>query len=401
MPVFDVQLDSIDIPSFEMDFSETVGADYALVGSAVLPGPPRPSSLYTMTLNVYGDPSSPTFVTEGFTKRASLKSALQNTATRLAGLALNVSFDTALNGYIVIGTADISYAVGGPTFGDFNVKISNAVYLAAAQSLVALLPHGPVAPEGMTHDARRMMMVQNPMADAETVVPLPVGAYDVVRADGSPAEVTTYPTIYGPAGAVWGPQSGEPVRFRQAWEHRLHGQVRAFDTKGEKVGYTAAGDADPREYGFVQAYGPSWELTADTAPVLDNGRCRVFRAADGSLTVDEVVGVAYHGAGSVDLGYPDLVAAQIVELSPEHGVMKMTVRKDDHHRAEVYVTLGRGWAGPSVEIYHYGEPLVTGAEHRSLTVRETDRAGSTVWERWTLAAGNAQRPRVERRIIPV
>ena len=100
-----------------------------------MPGPPRPASLYDLTIPIHGEPEDGAGQwAAGIAKRLSVRSLIQNDATRLTGIELEFPIDPDIEGYLVIGTATLSYAAGNVTFADFSLRINGAALIPAAQT---------------------------------------------------------------------------------------------------------------------------------------------------------------------------------------------------------------------------------------------------------------------------
>lgn len=148
---------------------------------------------------------------------------------------------------------------------------------------------------------------------------------------------------------------------------------------GDKRGWRWTGpphaspsSTDPQSAGWEEVYGPDQELTAGDVPVLANGLCRVrwiaYTGAAGSgvfaidvydrtLTVPDYVErgrfTLYQDqpAGTFTR-YVSNTAAEVVSWTPERAVVKVIMRLPSNaQRAELYLTLQRGWTGPRVELY--------------------------------------------------
>lgn len=347
---YDVSLGGIDFPTFEQDFTETVGSDYALVGSAVLPGPPRPAALYSFTLNIYGDRSEVDRTAAGFDKRADIKALLQDSAQRFAGLEFSCVFDPSIDGYLVIGTGDIAYAVGGATFGDFTLRIQGAVWVPAPLTIHAMLTRTTPLAAPML-DAPTMRA-----PTAERIHYLPIGATDVVGQFGDLVpETHEYRTLDGTGVYVAGRLADEAMTVEVPWEDRDRGRVRVWDTLGAVPKRTArAGDAQPgSHYGWRRMYGPLAVFQGD--PAVDNGRCRVLWAGDGAITVETLQEGAYGPYGAVQTGFRDRGRTRIVELTRERAIVRMALH-DGRRRGEAWITLARGWQGPTIDVRHLSDP---------------------------------------------
>lgn len=340
---YDLNLGGIDLPTFEQDFSETLGSDYTLVGSAVMPGPPRPASMYNLTINIYGDTEEPDRTTAGFTKRGQVKALLQNAAARYAGLAFTCVFDSSLNGYVVIGTGDISYNTGGATFGDFQLRCSNVVWIPAPLTIQAMVTRPTVSADPV-----------------EALHYLPVGASNVVgQADPVYPKTTAYDTLDGKGVFVEGRPVYETLQYDQPWENVLSGSVRVWDAP-TYPDFTKDGDLDPEHvYGWMQAFGPTWSFRG--LPVIENGRTRA-RWDRGQILVETLKNGRYQDHGAVSTGYEIVGSPTILEWTSQEGTVRFPARSKDGNGGDVYVRLARGWKGPQVDVAHHAELRTTGVE---------------------------------------
>jgi hypothetical protein len=363
---YDVSLGGVSFPTYDNEFTETVGSDYELVGAAVMPGPPRPLGFYDMSIRIHSVGSDP--ASQGDTIRNAIRSILQNNALRAAGLAFSSAFDSSLNGYLVIGTADIAYSDGGPGFSDYVLKLSAAAHIGSPESLLSV--------HRVTLEDRRLATVpvdhlrraHSPGTDSKkkplAVHYLPPGARDIVgQVKPELPETKTYRTIFGDAVAVEDRQHGEILTFDHAWEDRYKGDVRIFDRMGDKdPEFDRAGDLDPKLYGWAQGFGPTFILSPGDVPVMDNGVCRVRYTDGSSWQIDALKGDSYTlDSQSFSLGYSRLLGATIAEYTRERGVLRV-VLAGAKGRANVFITLQRGWKGPAIDVYWVGEKPQPSAE---------------------------------------
>lgn len=121
--------------------------------------------------------------------------------------------------------------------------------------------------------------------------------------------------------------------------------------------------------GWEEIYGPDQTLEPGDVPVLDNGLVRLeFEPDLGVFSVQRSV-VALDGWGEIGrLSFYDdtltvfhgLISANVVEWTPDRAVLRvvmgMAIKPD--RRAEIFITLGRGWTGPKIDMY-VTEPLFT------------------------------------------
>src|SRR5262249_35729910 len=133
-------------------------------------------------------------------------------------------------------------------------------------------------------------------------------------------------------------QDGGIVHFEQAEADRLRGDVVIRDRRG-----TITNPSTGPDPAWQEVYGPDWVSSetdgrfAADVPVLENGRCRVtydpttnakgFRievASSGAWAEQGKVVVLRTAAGGA---VPDtFVSAQVMEWTPERGVIKVVLR---------------------------------------------------------------------------
>ena len=352
-PYYDATLGGIALPTMNVEgFTETIGGDYELVGAVPLPGSPRPR-FYNMVIPIYGDPLETNPYSVGNTKRTQVRDLLENDATRYAGVNYTVTYDSQLNAVIVIGSADLAYG-GGPDFGDFELRISQAAVVPATLILGAMmLSSADKTLETVPMDARRLVGYQaiDTRKKGKPRHYLPVGAYDVLgQIEPRFVPVHTYKTIFGDGVYVEDRNvPGEVVTFEKEWDPTEAGSVRAFDTNDVDPELTAEGDVDPeRVYGWHRLYG---KRATTTPPVIDNGACRIRHVKDTVFQVETVKNGRYEPDEKFDLGYERLLSTMLETVDKEMVTMKLQLG-DDGRRGTAYVTLQRGWQGPSVDVQH-------------------------------------------------
>jgi hypothetical protein len=255
----------------------------------------------------------------------------------------------------VIGASTVSYGQGNITFGDFVAKFTAA--LIPAQQVLQMrrivAQDRTLTTTPLDH-ARRAYRAEAAPVKAKAQHFLPVGAHDVLshsRRRLVPAK--EYPTLFGAGAMIEDRVHGEIVTFNQDFKKVFDGTVRVFDTSRQPWPKTTGqGDMNPkREYSWRQGFGPSFDMGATFA--IDNGRCRVILDEDGRLHVQHVAGARYEDAGHAQLNYA-VARVAIVSHSPDKAVVKLTLAGDDR-LGEAFVTLERGWPGPAVDVYHFGD----------------------------------------------
>jgi len=142
---------------------------------------------------------------------------------------------------------------------------------------------------------------------------------------------------------------------------------------GLLVGNPASYQPDDNQatYGYEEIYGPDQPLTANDAPIIQNGHCRVRFVSAGVLAVDVAqVGGGWGEQGRVTV-WDSLAAdaytqhayaiagnngacATVMEWTPERAVLRFSTLESSavpQYRIDTYVTLQRGWFGPRFEAY--------------------------------------------------
>jgi hypothetical protein len=353
-PYYDATLGGIALPTMNVEgFTEIIGGDYELVGAVPLPGAPRPR-FYNMVIPIYGDPLETNPYTVGNTKRTQVRDLLENDATRYAGVNYTVTYDTQLNAVIVIGSAELAYG-GGPDFGDFELRISQAAVVPATLILGAFaIDSADKRLETTPMDQRRMVGFRSAEAKqkAKPRHYLPVGAYDVIgQIEPRFVPLHSYKTIFGEGVYVEGRDvPGEILTFEKEWDPTEAGTVRVFDTGDtETVEFTADGDIDPeRGYGWYRVYG---RRAMTKPPVVDNGVCRITHLRDTKFQVETVRNGRYEKTGTFDLGYERLISTMLDRVDKETVTVRFELG-DDGRRGTAFVTLQRGWQGPSIDVTH-------------------------------------------------
>jgi hypothetical protein len=354
---YDVSLGGISFVTYEQDFRETIGSEYELVGAAVMPGAPRPLSFYDITIPIHAaQDETGDHKTVGDTQRSQIRSLLQNPAARFAGLAFTSSFDPLLDGWLVIGTADLGYNPGGPTFGEYVLRISGAALVPAQITLLAYqLTTQDLRAETEALDPQMRVYRDEPLGGRMSVRHhLPVGAH-AMRGQVDPVQpkVSEYQSIFGSGVTLHDRPHGETVTFEMDFADALKSDVRVFDAEPGEQEWSAEGDRDPQEhYGWTRAYGPLFPYTRGTVPVLDNGRARIRHLGGSRFVIETAKGGAYVEDSRVNLGFGELVSARVTEWTPMRGVVRLTLRRGDS-TGEAVIALESGWPGPTVDVYDH------------------------------------------------
>ncbi len=157
--------------------------------------------------------------------------------------------------------------------------------------------------------------------------------------------------------------------------------TRYFDGGSARSGWMGAQNVsqsvqwlDPQDQpGWEEVYGTEHPLNQSDVPVIGNSICRV-RAEQGAMqagspvlafAVDLAVGPAGQGGGgwqeqgrwTFDIGgmpvWAHLASVAVVEWTPDRGVVKVSLTGlSGPARADLYITLQRGWSGPRFEVYY-------------------------------------------------
>lgn len=383
-PYYDATLGGISLPTMNVEgFSETIGGDYELVGAVPMPGPPRPR-MYNMVLPIYGDPYESNPYSVGNTMRTQIRDLIENDASRYAGLQFTVTYDTQLNAYLVIGTADLAYR-GGPDFGDFELRISGAAVIPAVLVLGAFQVWSAdkrLQTTPMNLRTQTGHRTEEITKHAQPRHYLPVGAYDVLG-QAAPRLVPTheYQTIFGPGVYVDDRPHGEMITFEREWDPAQSGDVRVFDPEDKQdVELTKEGDLDPQTvYGWRRVYARR-PLDDGRIPILDNGVCRVRHVKDTVFQIETVKNGRYTNDTTFDLGYGKILSSIIDQASFEQAALRLQVG-DDGRRGVAIITLQRGWQGPAVDVEHLAK------QSKVRTAAEALHEQGEGWEHLRIGAG--------------
>lgn len=353
--IYDVRFGRVLLPTLTDEFTENIGRSLGTVGEAVIPGDRSPVTAQ-YTLPIHGDEGETDPSTFGDRMRRQLRSLLNN---RLANkqIYLQATVDAQLNGWIAVGGGQISYNPGGPTFGEYQLQVTDAYRLGTLQS-------HRMAKEVRVFDRTLLTTPRDYRktyfaSGGTTPSPVhyfPVGASDIAT-DNRSLSVGTVGSIHGSIPYVTGLANGEGVSFEITEADLLKGDVVIWDRRTHTApSYTSTGDGDPQDtatgYGWEEVYGPDYPLTVGDVPVVANGRCRVRWTSGGSFTVESSSGGAYGGGGSVGTGGSALSGARVVEWTPDHAIIACDFTGGPG-RVTTYITLRRGWAGPLVESYGF------------------------------------------------
>lgn len=352
--------------------SETIGDGLDAVGAALVATDRRPRPI-KLTLPIRGAREYDADE-RGRVLRRQVRALLNNNRWRLSGLYFLWDADPDLDGWLLIGGADIGEAQPGVAFGEFTMDLSD-VYIVGRPGthrpgrraqigdrrtgLVALdtrrllystdyaaiaLPADPIMLPGDIVDA-----VASGNRPIGSVVPGPLrGARRLWRAvSGSDAEILTYlPDESIIAGR------DRYVALDDLGSVRVWNLDEATTWPPDPTGYTDVRDATPDlYYGWTRVYGDL--LDASTRIGVDNGVCRLIwlgPAAGQGVALEYWDDTEGHyvrlGRFLHSLGVRE---SRIVEVSPERAVIEWRAGPN-----AMRAILQRGWHGPRLESYNDG-----------------------------------------------
>lgn len=367
------------LPTLTEDLQEAVGDAISTDQGGIATARRRPRQ-FTLTIPIYGPPSDPNPYLSGYRMRRQMRAMMENSPLRLEALYFAFNPDPDLNGWMIVGSGQIKYVDGGPTFGQFQMELDTAYRVGSMR----------------THrDARRVELYDRRLGstprdykglvfgtdfaavNALSLTYLPVNVSNVRDGRRSPVASVARAGIDGPGSVVSGTVHASALSFEQAEADQLKGQVVVWDRQGFTApSGTLAGDTDPQSasagYGWEEVYGPDQPLTASDCVVVGNGLCRVrYVAAAAALAVDRfVAGSGYVEQGRLTLWdsvatdvytqHTQVIAANngaygtLLEWTGERAVVTLGTQRtpDDFSTViDTYITLQRGWLGPRVESY--------------------------------------------------
>lgn len=345
-----VTLGPLALPTLMGDVKETLGDQLETVGAGVLAGERRPRP-FTVSIPIHGDMTDADRFLMGERLRRQVRALIENSRARLEGLYMAFSPDPELNGWLLVGGGDLSYARGGISLADFQLELSDCYKVANQRT------HRP---------ARRVIALDRRLATTArdilgtvfstqyaAVTPiarhyLPVGISDaVIGSTRTPVVTTALVTSDGSLAYVDGLIDGDVVDFEQAETDIPRAGVRILDRRG----------APATEASWEQVYGPDQPMTAGDIPVMDNGLVRlVFTFATGLVDVQGWTGSAWVTDATVAplVTGMTVTRARVVEWTPERAVIAITGLSGSGGstvRHEVFISLQRGWTGPRFEAY--------------------------------------------------
>ncbi len=338
-----VTIGPLALPTLMGDLKETLGDQLETVGAGVVPGERRPRP-FPLSIPIHGD------VTDGTDRfkmgnrlRRQVRALMENSQARLEGLYLAFSPDPELNGWLLVGGGELAYANGGISLADYKLELTDCYKVANLRT------HRP---------ARRLVVIDRRLATtardylgtlygagfaASTAVArhyLPVGVTDVALGSTRYSPIlSTLVTADGSLSFADGLTDGDIIDFSQSEADMPRAGVRILDRQRSVV-----------EANWEQVYGPDQPLTAAGIPVIENAVCRC-QFTGVAMDVQSWTGSAWSTDATVTLPAGiSSVSTAVVEWTPERAVLTLTGAATAG-RAQIFVTLQRGWSGPRVECY--------------------------------------------------
>lgn len=391
-----VALGRLLLGSVHQDITETLGATLEAVGAGVVAGEGRPKA-FNLSLPIYGNPgsTSPTPQAIGQRLRRQFRSMLQNADLRGDGLWFQTTWDTELNSWLLVGGGDLNYDEGGVTLADFEASLTDCFQIgkpdthrAARRAYLKTRKVGGTAAFLDTLERWPVSAGGFSGMTPKAITVLPVSVSDVTGYGGAAVTTISRTTAQGNLSLVADRTHGEVLSFEQAIADRQKGDVVIYDRRGQAGGTDPA--VDPQTLGWEEVFGPDYPLSADV-PVLDNGIVRVqYVAAQKAFMLERYSGSAWVEDGRVSawtsptsttLGRLDtLVKASVVAYTWDYALLRVTMCKsgDALDRADIYISLRRGWQGPRFEIYAERYPGQSGKAGVALRIAPLDTGTQTI-----------------------
>lgn len=372
MAIYDLRLGRIQLPTVTSDVSESLGDSLEVVGSGITAGERKPKP-FAVEIPVYGDPRSTDPYSTGQRLRRQIRSLIDNPDARV-GVYFQWDVDTEQSGWLIVGGGELDYAPGGMTMSDYLLKLSDCYRVGQPRT------HRP-ASQLVALDRRQASVFRDTLktitgTDWSSLTPtvvhyLPVGATDVLGPSRRPVSFGTsiasadgsIPVVTSSAVAVY---NGAALSYELADADRRKGDVVIFDRRGlaAPTGVNVVA-TDMQAAGWEEVYGNNYPWSSADLPVLDNRVCRLrWDATSKVLALDGYDSPNWTERGRIALfGAPtSTTLAQLDELvglptvlewTPARAVISFNIRRaaDPGMRAQVIVTLQRGWRGPRVEMY--------------------------------------------------
>lgn len=346
-----------------------LGGGAEVVGGRVAPGE-RAAREQPLVLPVRADDFVANADLVGERYRRQVVSLLNNEDARQF-LYLYFAYDSDVNGWLHVGGGELTEEGTGISFGEWKLTLKDAYRLGSlrthrpARRLCVYDRRLSTTPRDYLRKVYGTDFAGSPLAPV-AIHHLPSGASDLLLTGGVlDPDPTATPTKDGNVMVVPGRAHGEVAHFEQAEVDRNESDVLIRDRRGDTTNVAEAT--------WEEVYGPDFPLSANDVPVLENGICRLrWVPAVKQFALDRWNGAAYTEVGRIGLhhrvqagttaaGYLQTSAianVRVVEWTAERAVVALSMRGDASGigltaiaRAEVYLSLQRGWNGPRVEAY--------------------------------------------------
>jgi hypothetical protein len=347
-------------------FREALGDEVTSSGGAPVPAI-RSALRHQAAIFTLG-PEAEDTIAERLRIRRQLRSLMNNTPFKLSGYYVLWSVDKERDGWYMPDKGELEDGSGSIGVATGWFKMAQFVWFKIGQPRThrrAMWVYLKDLRTGLfPRDYRKQIFSTDfSTLTALNLTYLPPGATDVSSAAiGSAVKLLALPTGFdgGACQLAVGLVDNLRVSYEQPLASRNLGQVIAYDRRG-----TFTAPAKEVGAGWEEMYGPDYpynwvEGGAIDTPVLENGLCRVRYNREGTWpgwSVDVWNGTEWLEQGKIVIsraGTQDttLVSAQLVEYSETRAVMTCVLHAGFAGSHEVvYITLERGWTGPTVEVY--------------------------------------------------
>jgi hypothetical protein len=364
---YDLRLGRLWLPTAGEGIGESFAADMDTIGPIAIAGATRPSSI-RLTLPVHAAKGSADSIAEGNRMRRQVRGLLENPRTRVHGLWLFFRADPDLASLLLVTGGELSYGAAGPTFAEYELALNDVVRI------------------GMPFTHRHVVSLTYADMRFSTVARDYLGTvFDDDWAQYPATVFTALPrdaqTVEGFARRIIPVYSRTGTELSQFTVNAFDGESLIFDRdtvehssddvillSQPSAGFTgnAAGDRDPQSaYGWEEIYGSTQRITG--SPVLQNALCRARWIPDracfaidvwnstsgfveqGRMSAHRNFNGPRYGLPNV-LGNPD-VRFFAEEWTPERCVLRVSFGGYTQDRADMYLTLQRGWTAPRLEVY--------------------------------------------------
>lgn len=370
---YDVRLGPLAFVTPADTVSETIGDGLEAVGAGLVAGERRPRPL-KLKLPVRGYHLDIDASESGRRLRRQVRQLLDNPRWRLQGFYFTWAADEDLDGWLLVGGAELGETDPGISFGEFELDLAD-VYVRGRPGTHRPGRRAAIADRRsglVSRDTRWLLYSTDFAAQALPTEPLvlPGDIVDLVATGNQPVSSVTAGPLRG-ARRLWrtcAASDAEIVTYRpdeSVLSDRSKyidldslGSVRVWDLSAAveypplPASYSTERDTSPDIYrGWERVLGDV--LTPDRPLAIDNGACRVIwlgAAANQGLAVehwDEALG-HYRRAGRV-LHSLNVREQQVVEVTPERAVVEWRAG-----RYALRAILQRGWWGPRLESYDDG-----------------------------------------------